>query len=129
MPGVGDLHRLLPDGLLDGLGHNAMLLIVSHLHSPALLRLLHRRPYGAGDAVGIEDHPGAGIAGGTAYGLDQALLIPQKALFVCIQDAYESHLGDIQPLSQKVDSHQYIESTQAEFPDDLSSLQGIDIRV
>ena len=126
---VGDLHLFLPDRLFDGAGHNAILLVIGLLHSPPLLRFVHCRPDGAGHAVGVEHHPRAGVPGGPAYGLDEALLIPQKALFVGIKYANEAHLGNVQPLPQQVDSHEHIELAQAQLADDLRPLQGVDVRV
>ncbi|CAN4030024.1 Transposon-encoded protein TnpW, partial [Dysosmobacter welbionis] len=52
--GLGDLQNL-PDALDDGLGHNAVLLIIGVLDGAAAFRLVDGRPHGGRDLVGVHD--------------------------------------------------------------------------
>ena len=111
------------------LGHNAVLLIVGVLDGAAALRLGNGPGHGGGHCVGVHDHLALGISGGTANGLDEGGLGAQEALLVRIQNGHQGHLGQVQALSQQVDAHQHVELAQAQVPDDLGALQGVDVVV
>ena len=99
------------------------------LDLPAALRLVHGGPHGGGDLVGVEDDQTLGIPGRPADGLDQAGLGPEEALLVGVQNGHQAHLRQVQALPQEVDAHQHIELAQAQVPDDLHALDGLNIGV
>ena len=67
------------------------------------------------------------VSRGAADGLDQGGLRTQEALLVRVQDGHQGDLRNVQPLSQQVDAHQNVEHIQTHVPDDLGTLQRIDV--
>ena len=126
--GLGDLQNL-PDALDDGLGHNAVLLIIGVLDGAAAFRLVDGRPHGGRDLVGVHDDEAVCVSGRPADGLDQAGLGPEEALLVRVQDRHQADLRQVQPLPQEVDAHQHVELSQPQAADDLHALDGLDIGV
>lgn len=126
---VGDLDLHRPDGLDDGPGGDAVLLVVLHLEVPAAVDLFHSPVDRAGHHVGVEDDVGVDVPGGPADDLDEGALVPEEPLLVGVQDADEPHLGDVQALPEEVDPHEDVELPEPELPDDLGPLDGLDLRV
>ena len=83
----------------------------------------HRRR----NVIGIHDYLALCISRRTAYGLYQAGLTAQEALFICVQDRNHPDFGNIQPLAQKIDSHKHIKLAEAKVADDLHTLDRTDI--
>jgi len=54
---------------------------------------------------------------------------PEEALLVGVQNPDEPHLRDIEPFPQEVDPDEDIKLPEAELPDDLGPLEGVDLRV
>ena len=104
-----------------------MVFIILLLDLPAAVGLIDGSFHGIGDGIGIHDHMPLCISGSAADGLDQRGLRPEEALLIGVQDRHQSDLRDIQPLSEKIDAHQYVEHIQAHIADDLRPLQGINI--
>ena len=65
----------------------------------------------------------------TANGLYQGGFRTEEAFLVCIQDCYKGDLRDVKAFSKQVDTYQYIEYIKTHIPDDLCTLQCINIRV
>ena len=96
---------------------------------PAALGFIHGPAHGGGDGVGVQNHHAVGVARRPADGLDQRGLRAQEALLVCVQDSHQGYLWQVQPLPQQVDAHQHVELPQAQVPDDLHALDGVDVVV
>ena len=106
-----------------------MLLIVLHLYFAAALRLIHGCPHGICYGICVHDDMPLCVTRCPADRLDQRGAGTQEAFFIRIQDRHQCDLGNIQPLPQKVNAHEYIKYIQTHIPDDLRTLQGIDIGV
>ena len=81
---------------LDGLGRDAVLLVVPLLDGPAALRFGDGLLHGRRHLVGVHDHLALGVPGSPANGLDQAAAAAQEALLVRIQNGHQGHFGDVQ---------------------------------
>ena len=53
----------------------------------------------------------------------------EEALLVGVEDGDERHLGQVEALPQEVDADQHVELAQAEVPQDLDALDGVDLGV
>ena len=106
-----------------------MFLVEVILDGPAALRLVDGRPHGGGHFISVHDDEALGVSGGATDGLDQAGLAAEEALLVGVQNGDKRHLRQVQALPQEVDAHQHVELTQAQVPDDLHALDGLDIGV
>ena len=102
-----------------------MRLIVRHLNGTAAIGFRDGTLHGAGHLVSVHDDLSAGVAGGTANGLDHCCFAAQEALLVRIQNSDQRDLRNVQSLPQQVDSHQHIELAQTEIPNDLHALHRI----
>ena len=69
------------------------------------------------------------MARGAADGLDQRTLGAQEAFLVGVEDGDQRHLGNVEALTQQVDTHQHIEFTQPQVADNLHAFDRIDIRM
>ena len=106
-----------------------MLLVEVVLNRTAALRLVDGRPHGGRDLVGVHDDQALRVSGGAADGLDEGCLAAEEALLVRVQDGHQRHLRQVQALPQEVDAHQHVELAQAQVPDDLHALDGLDVGV
>ena len=96
---------------------------------PAALRLIDGPAHGGGDGIRVHDDHTVRVSGSPADGLDQRGLRPQEALLVRVQNGHQADLRQVQALPQQVDAHQDIKGAQAEVPDDLHALDGVDVVV
>ena len=126
---VGDLDLHRPDGLHDGPGGDAVLLVVLHLEVPAAVDLLHGPVNRASNNISIQNDVGVDVPGGPADDLDEGALVPEEPLLVGVEYSDEPHLGDVQALPEEVDPHEDVELPEPELPDDLGPLDGLDLRV
>src|ERR1017187_1642099 len=119
----------LGDGLLDGLGRDAMPAVVLLLHGTPLARDVDGLLHGIGLPIRVHDDLSAHVAGGAADGLNQRALGAQEAFLVGVENGDQGHLRQIQSLAQKVDADQHIELAQAQVAQDLDAFEGVDVRV
>ena len=82
-----------------------MLLVEAVLNPPAALRLVHGRPHGGGNGVGVENNQPLRVPGRPADGLNQGGLGPEEALLVRVQHGHEADLGKVQALPQEIDAN------------------------
>ena len=66
-----------------------MFFIKGDLFGAAAFGFVYRRLHGVGDFVGVQNGAAVHIAGGAAYGLNQAAAAAQKAFFVGIQNRHQ----------------------------------------
>ncbi len=64
-----------------------------------------------------------------AYGLNERPLRAQETLLVRVEDRYQRHLGQVQPLAQEVDPDEHVEFSEAQVADDFHALDRLDLRV
>ena len=117
------------DSLADGLGRDAVFLVVFLLDRAASLCLPDGAAHGVRHVVRVHDDVAVGVSRGSADRLDQGCLGAQKALLVGVDDGDKGDLGYVETLPQEVDSDQHIKDIQTHVPDDLGPLQGIYIGV
>ena len=125
---MGHLQHL-PDPLDNGLGHDAVGLVVIVLDLPAALRLADGRVHRGRDGIGIHDDQALRVSGSPADGLDQGRLGPEEALLVRVQNSHQAHLRQVQALPQQIDAHQHVELAHTQVPDDLHAFDGGHVRV
>ncbi len=106
--GVGNLDDI-PNGFHDGLGDNAVGLVVGVLDFSPAAGFLHGCRHGRRDFVGIEDDYALGVSRGPADGLDEGRFRAEEALFVRVQNGDEGDLRQVQALPEEVDAHQHVE--------------------
>ena len=104
-----------------------MFLIVLLLYLTAPLCLVQRFLHRVRHLICIHDHMAFCISGRPSYGLDQGCLRTEESFLVRIQDSHQLNLRNIQPLTEQVDSHQHIKYIQTHIPDDLWTLQCVNI--
>ena len=103
--------------------------VIGLLLLPAAGGLIDAGPHGGRHRIGVHDDHTLGVAGGPAHGLDQAGLTAEEALLIRVQNGNQTHLRDIQALTQQVNAHQHVKLAQAQIPDDLHALNGADVMV
>ena len=106
-----------------------MFFIIFHLDLTTSVGLIQCFPHGVRDGVRIHDDMAFRITGRTADSLDQGSRTSKESFLICIQNGHQSDLRNIQTLSQQVDTYQYIEHIQTHIPDDLGTLQRINVRM
>ena len=117
----------LADRLFDGLGSDAVLLIVLLLDGPTTVGLIQGNPHGICNGIRVHDDMTLRISCRTADGLNQGGCASKEAFLVRIQYGYQGNLRNIQTLTKQVDSHQYIEHIQTHVTDDFRPFQRIDV--
>src|SRR5208337_3639335 len=108
---------------------DAMRLVERLLLHPAPVGFLYRALHRAGDDVGVENHLAVDIAGGAADRLNERRLRAQKTLLVGVENGHQRTFRNVEPLAQKVDADQRVESAEAQIADDLDALDGVDVGV
>ena len=111
------------------LRRNSMLLIVFHLYLTSSLCLFNGSLHRICHRIRVHDHMTLCISCSSTDRLDQRCLRTKESFLVCIENRNKCDLRNIQPFSQKVDSHKNIEHIHTHIADDLCPLQGIDIRM
>ena len=104
-----------------------MCLVISHLFGTAAGGLVDGLAHGIGDGVGIHNDLALGISGGTTSSLRQRTFRAKEAFLVSIQDGYQTHLGQIQSLTQKVDTDQHIKFTHTKALQDFHTFHSIHV--
>ena len=117
------------DAAPDGGGGDVVFEVILLLLLPATARLVHGPLHGAGDAIRIEDHLAIDVSRSAADGLDQRGLAAQEAFLVGVENGDKRAFGNVEALAQQVDAHQHIEGAEAQIPDDLDALDGVDVRM
>src|SRR5206468_4327198 len=69
------------------------------------------------------------IARGAPDGLDERVVRAQEPLLVRVQDRDQRDLRQVESLAQQVDPDQHVELAEAQIPDDLGALDGLDVGV
>ena len=67
------------------------------------------------------------ISGSPPDGLNERCLGSKEAFFVRIQDCNQCDLRYVQSLSQKIDAHKHVKDIQTHIPNNLCSLQRVNI--
>ena len=106
-----------------------MFLIICHLNCTAALRFIQCQTHGIRNRICIHDNMTFTVSRRTSDGLNQRSFRTKKSFLVRIQNRHQRNLRNIQPLSQKVDSNQYIKHIQTQIPDNFCTLQRINIRM
>ncbi len=113
----------------DGLGVDAVGLVVGDLARPAPLGLPHRGPHRVRHRVGVHDDPAGHVAGRPPHGLDEGGGRPQEPLLVGVEDGDQRHFGQVETLPQQVDADQDVEDTEPQVADELDPGDGVDVGV
>ena len=82
-----------------------------------------------GHLVGVHDHLAVDVAGGPADRLHERRLGAQEALLVGVEDRHQRHLRQVEALAQQVDADEHVELAEAQGPQDLDALHGVDVGV
>ena len=69
------------------------------------------------------------MAGGAACGLDERGFVAQESLLVRIEDANQRNFRQVEPFPQQVDSHQHVEISGPQSPDDFSPFERFNLRM
>ena len=85
--------------------------------------------HGSCNGIRIHDHPAVGIPGRPPDGLDHSSVAAEEPFLVGIQDGYQAHFRHVQPFSEQVDTHQYIELPGPQVMDDLRPFDGGNVRM
>src|SRR5258708_14681744 len=111
----------------DGPRRDVVLHVVRELRGAPPVHLAEGALHRAGLAVGVEPGAAGEMARRPAHRLIEGAGGAQEALLVGVEDRYERHLGHVETLAQEVDAHEHVEFTQAQPPDDLDALDGVDL--
>src|SRR5437763_610042 len=122
-----DLGQDVGHSLADGLAIDPVLGVVGLLHRSAPLGLGDRPPHRVGHRVGVHDDLPVDVAGRPAHGLDEGRLAAEEPLLVGVEDGDQGDLRQVEPLAQEVDADQYVELAQAQVPQQLDALDGVDV--
>src|SRR5690606_15552010 len=117
------------DRLADGLGLDAVLLVVGDLQLAAALRLADGPAHRVGDRVGVHDDLAVDVPGRPADGLDERRLAAEEALLVGVEDGDQRDLGQVEALPQQVDADEHVELAEPQGPHDLDALDRVDVGV
>ena len=112
------------DVLFDRLRRDAVFLVVGDLFDAAAVGFGQRAFHAAGDAVCVHDHAAIGVPRGPPDGLDQRGLGPQEPFLVGVQNGHQPTFGNVQPLSQQVDTDQHVEGPQTQVAQDFDPFDG-----
>lgn len=95
------------------LRHDAVFFVEFHLFFAAAFGFVDGGFHGVGDFVGVQDGDAVHVAGGAAYGLNQAAVGAQEAFFVGVEDGDEGDFGDVEAFAQEVDADEYVKQAEA----------------
>src|SRR5664280_1725705 len=131
-----DFVRLAPrqidefrDGFVDGLGRDAMLLVVRQLILAAPARLRHGAAHRARDLVGVHDDGAGHVAGGPSHGLQEGRLTAQEPFLVGVQNGDQGDLRQVQTFAQQVDADQDVDVARAQLSQDVNACERIQVAV
>ena len=104
-----------------------MLLVIFLLNCATSLGLIDGLLHGVGHVVGIHYYVAFRVSGRTSNGLNERSLRTKESLFIRIYYGNQGYLRNIKTLPEKVDAHKNVKDIKSHIPDDLSSLQSINI--
>ena len=67
------------------------------------------------------------VTGCTTNSLNQRCRRSQETFLIGIEDRHQAHFRQVQALTQQVNAHQYVIGAHPQLPQQLNSLQGIDV--
>ena len=133
--GLG-VHILLGEHVVDvadlldqGLGIDAMLLVVGNLLGAATVSLVDGLPHGFGGLVGVHDHRAGHVSGRTADGLDERTIGAQESFLVGVKNRHQRYFRQIEALTQQVDTDNHIDLAFAQHAQQFDAAQRIHIRM
>ena len=100
-----------------------VLLVITQLLGTTTICLVYGQLHGRRDGVGIHDDTAVDITGSTSGCLYQTATRAQESFLVGIENDDERHLGQIETLAQKIDTHQHIILSLTELLKDLHTVQ------
>ena len=106
-----------------------MCVVVGNLFVATSRRFFDGGRHAVGDFVRVHDDAAVDVTGGTASGLGEASVASEKTLFVRIHDRHEAHLRQVQSFAEEVDTHQHVDRSVPQFPQDFHSIQRLDVGV
>ena len=106
-----------------------MLGVVTHLDGAPTVRLVDGCLHSRGNPVTVENSLAVYMPCRTSHRLRQAALVAQETCLVGIKDGYETHLRQVQSLTQQVDAHQHVVLASAQVFHNLDAFDGVDVRV
>ena len=124
-----DLDFFFLDRFFYGLRDDMMLGIVRHLQVPTPFCLGNCPFHGFRHDIGIQDDMCIDIPCRPPDNLDQAPCIAEEPFLVCIKDADEPYLRDVESFPKEVDPDKYIELPETELTDNLAAFERLYLRV
>ena len=106
-----------------------MLLVVGHLNGTATPRFGDSFVHRIRRLVGIHDDLAVCVSCRAANRLDERTVVAQKAFLIGIEDGHKRHLGQVEALAQKIDSHERVELAAPERTENLDALERSDVGV
>ena len=106
-----------------------MLTVVRLLNLAAAVRLINRHAHRIRNLIGVHVHLTGHVTRRTTNRLNQRSGRTQEAFLIGIQNRNQGHLGQVQALTQQVNTNQHVEGAQAQFAQKLHTAQGINVRV
>ena len=116
---AGENIRNIGNLLTQRLRVNAVLTVVRLLNLAAAVRLINRHAHRIRNLIGVHVHLTGHVTRRTTNGLNQRRGRTQEAFLIGIQNRNQGHLGQVQSLTQQVNTDQHIKSAQAQLTQKL----------
>lgn len=103
--------------------------IIGDLDITTITRLCHSISHRIRDLATcrVHDHVSIHITSRSTDDLEQGSLGSQESDLLSIEYPDEARLGEIEPFSEEIDSHDDIDISEAIFTEDLESFEGLDL--
>ena len=112
-----------------GLRSDAMFFIVCELQCASAACLVDGLLHRVGDFVGIHDDRAVEVTCCASHGLCQRAVGAQESLFVGIEDGHERHFGQVESLTEQVDTDEYVKCAVTQPVDNLYAVESVYIAV
>ena len=104
-----------------------MLKVVGNLQLATTIRFVYCFLHRWGDAVGVHDDFSINVTGRSSDHLNERRLAAKETLFVGVENCHQTHLRQVQSLTQKIDTNQNIKLPETQRSKNFDPLNRVNV--
>ena len=104
-----------------------MLEVVGNLQLTTSVRFRNGFLHRWGDAIGVHDNLSVNVSSSSADHLNERRLAAKETLFVGVENCHQTHLRQVQSLTQKIDTNQNIKLPETQRSKNFDPLNRVNV--
>ena len=115
--------------LVHRLRHDSVFLVVLLLNRAAAIGFVYSPLHRISDGIRVENHLAVHVSCRTTGSLYERPFGSEETFLVGVQNSHQRHFGQIESLTQKIDTHQHVKLSSPKGPEDLHTFYRVDGRM